>query len=150
MFPRTTQVNKMRRAEALLKEMDRCLDRARAIALLLASGDNLEKLGDVWTFDAIKRLLVAPNGTVIRLTRPEALVIKLLEGLPGYRATYDQLLTVLSDERDIDRARLAVHIHRLRKKGLSKGLDIPLVAERAAGYAFLAHIVDGSEIKPKG
>jgi len=139
----------MPNSSALLKELKKCLDRARVITEALAQGRTSKVVPGVWEVDAVKGLLMAPNGAVLKLVAAEATVISVLSRAPDHRGTFDELLDALDDHDYRARNRLAILVSRLRARGSRNDMTIPLVGERSLGYIFMESIVEVSDTAVK-
>ncbi|MDQ2184869.1 hypothetical protein RBI13_06660 [Alcaligenaceae bacterium A4P071] len=135
----------MSNSSALLKELKKCLDRARVITEALAQGRSAKVVPGLWEIDAVKGLLTAPDGGVLKLAVNETTVISLLARSHDHRGSFEDLLDALDDHDYRARNRLAILVSRLRARGGRNDMVIPLIGERSRGYIFMEALVDVSE-----
>lgn len=135
----------MPNSSALLKELKKCLDRARVITEALAQGRSSRAIPGVWEIDAVKGLLTAPDGAVLKLAARETTVILLLARSYDHRGSFEELLEALGDHDYRARNRLAILVSRLRARGGRNDMMIPLIGERSRGYIFMESLVEASE-----
>lgn len=97
---------------------------------------------DVWTYDAARWKLMAPNGCAVQLSLAESQVIRCLFERRGEVAGRDQLLTALNRPHlEAYSRNLDVTVSRLRKKVESLCQQkLPLTSARCRGYAFYAPV----------
>lgn len=139
----------MPNSSALLKELKKCLDRARVITEALAQGRSSKAVSGVWEVDTVKGRLIAPDGAVLKLAAAEATVISVLSRAHDHRGSFEELLDALDDHDYRARNRLAILVSRLRARGTRNDMAIPLVGERSLGYIFMESIVEVSETAVK-
>jgi len=135
----------MSNSSALLKELKKCLDRARVITEALAQGRVSKAMPGTWEVDAVKGLLTAPDGVVLKLAAAEATVISLLARANDHRGSFEELLDALDDHDYRARNRLAILVSRLRARGSRNDMVIPLIGERSRGYIFMESLVEISD-----
>jgi len=135
----------MSNSSALLKELKKCLDRARVITEALAQGRVSKAMPGTWEVDAVKGLLTAPDGVVLKLAAAEATVISLLARSHDHRGSFEELLDALDDHDYRARNRLAILVSRLRARGSRNDMVIPLIGERSRGYIFMESLVEMSD-----
>lgn len=92
-----------------------------------------------WQLDLARKLLVAPDGTVLVLSGREVTLLELLQKAEGGPLSRAYIGTVMGygapgpEHRGLDAA-----IRRLRRKAERRKLDLPLLAVQSLGIRFVA------------
>lgn len=112
---------------------------ARRVADARRAADEPPARAPAWQLDLVRRLLVAPDGTVLVLSGREATLLELLQEAGGRPLSRIHLGAVMGygapgpEHRGLDQA-----IRRLRHKASQRGLDLPLLVVQALGIRFVA------------
>lgn len=95
---------------------------------------------DLWTYDAARWKLMAPNGRAVQLSLAESQLVRCLFQTQGEVASREDLLTALNRPHlEAYSRNLDVTVSRLRKKVESQcRLRLPLTSARGRGYVFNA------------
>lgn len=92
-----------------------------------------------WQLDIARRLLVAPDGTVVVLSGREVMLLELFEKAKGNILSRGYVTSTMGygspgpEHRGLDAA-----LRRLRHKVAGRGLELPLLVIHAAGIRFVA------------
>lgn len=95
-----------------------------------------------WHLDALGWSLTAPDGSTIKLTRSETLLLNVLATQPGQTVSKDVLIGALGHRPDsYDPRRMEIMVRRLRNKVRTQtSVQFPLETDHGQGYAFAAQI----------
>jgi DNA-binding response OmpR family regulator len=95
-----------------------------------------------WTLDVRSWHLLSPQGSAIKLTHSEQILLIELARAPGASVAREVLVKALGENPEIyDPRRMEIMVRRLRKKAKeSLGFDLPLATAHRKGYAFTAAI----------
>jgi len=92
-----------------------------------------------WQLDLARKLLVAPDGTILVLSGREAMLLELLEKAKGNPLSRSYLGSVMGygapgpEHRGLDAA-----VRRLRRKAALRQIDLPLLVVQSLGLRFVA------------
>ena len=95
-----------------------------------------------WHLNAISWSLTAPDGSTVKLTRSETLLLNALASRPGQTVPKDALIGAIGHQPDTyDPRRMEIMIRRLRNKVKTQSsIQLPLETDHGMGYAFAAQI----------
>lgn len=95
-----------------------------------------------WQFNTLGWSLTAPNGSAIKLTRSETMLLNMLAAHPGQTVSKEVLIGALGHNPDTyDPRRMEIMVRRLRNKvRMQSSIQLPLETDHGLGYAFAAKI----------
>ncbi|MDD5297602.1 MAG: response regulator [Rhodocyclaceae bacterium] len=134
-------VARAKRARMLKRTRTECRQMASQLNSLMPPQQS-PRLSLVWRLDSMRRLLVSPTGSSVRLSALEVSLIQHMGACPGHHASREHLIATLADTHGAyDGPRLEALISRLRRKSTEKcGMKLPILSEYGRGYSFAARI----------
>lgn len=95
-----------------------------------------------WKLNPVNWSLTAPNGSSVKLTRSETILLNTLVTKPGQTVTKDALICSLGHNPDYyDPRRMEIMVRRLRNKVRTQtSIPLPLETDHGQGYAFASCI----------
>lgn len=122
------------------------LEELRAIVQNLASRIDQSKLVSppCWQLNSVNWLLISPDGSTVKLTQSETMLLNALATQPGQTVPKDALIRALGhNPQAYDPRRMEILVRRLRNKIMKQTMmPLPLETVHGTGYAFVANIAN--------
>ncbi|MFT4118321.1 winged helix-turn-helix domain-containing protein [Bradyrhizobium sp.] len=114
------------------------LDRLRSPALAVTPpGRRLADEVSLWTLRRVEQSLVSPDGTSVRLSGREFILLEVLSDSPGQQASRISIGRLFGyDDLNPSTRSLDSLVYRLRQKARAMDLTLPLTNIHAAGIRF--------------